>query len=78
MRADTWELLQRAEDLHQTLSREREENRRLEDLHVIFDDKMEHYLTRTNTMDTRVFRTLIEVRKLREEIQELREELRLR
>ena len=78
LRADTWELLQRTADLHQTLSREREEIRRLEDLYVVFDDKMEHYLTRTNTTDTRVFSTLIEIRKMREEIRELRKESRSR
>ena len=42
-----------------------EEIRRLEDLYVIFDDKLEHCLTRTYTTDARVFSTLIEVRKMR-------------
>ena len=77
-RDDTWELLQRTADLHQALSREREEVRRLEDLYVIFDDKLEHYLTRTNTTDTRVFSTLMEVRKMREEIRKLRDDFKSR
>ena len=53
LRADTWELLRRTADLHQTLSREREEIRSLEDPYVVFDDRMEHYLMWTNTTDTR-------------------------
>ena len=43
--------------------------RRSEDLYLIFDDKLEHYLTRTNTTDTQVFATMIEVRKMCKEVQ---------
>ena len=71
LRDDAWGLLQKVHELQVTLSHEREEIRRLEDLYVIFDDKLEHYLTRTNTTDARVFATMIEVRKMRKEAQAL-------